>query len=74
MEIELKVWLYDIFNAINEIENFLLDTSEFSNYIKDLKTKRAIERNLEIIGEAMHRILSNYPTVELSNARKIVDT
>jgi uncharacterized protein with HEPN domain len=74
MEIELKVWLYDILNAIHEIETFLHDTAEFTVYQSDLKTKRAVERNLEIIGEAMSRILNKDTSIQLSNVRKIVDT
>ncbi|MBD0350204.1 MAG: DUF86 domain-containing protein [Flavisolibacter sp.] len=74
MDIELKVWLYDIINAIHEIETFLRDTSEFAEYQNDLKTKRAVERNLAIIGEAMSRILNKDTSIQLSNARKIVDT
>ncbi|RYE41412.1 MAG: DUF86 domain-containing protein, partial [Sphingobacteriales bacterium] len=66
--------LYDISNAIHEIETFLRDTTEFAIYQNDLKTKRAVERNLEIIGEAMSRILSKDSSILLSNARKIVDT
>jgi uncharacterized protein with HEPN domain len=38
-----------------------------------LKTRRAIERNLEIIGEAVNRILKAEPGLNLSNSRKIVD-
>ena len=41
---------------------------------KDLKTKRAIERNIEIIGEAVNRILKVKPEFQLTNTRKIVDT
>ena len=74
MDIELKVWLYDILNAIREVEIFLHDTSGFEVYQNDLKTKRAVERNLEIIGEAMGRILNKDTSIHLSNARKIVDT
>ena len=75
MDIEIKVWLYDILNAINEIESFLLDSpKEFTAYQNDLKTRRAVERNIEIIGEAMNRILQKDGSVELSNSRKIVDT
>ena len=36
--------------------------------------KRAVERNIEIIGEAVNRILNQYPTIAITNARKIVDT
>jgi uncharacterized protein with HEPN domain len=42
-------------------------------YLIDLKTKRAVERNIEIIGEAMSRILKIAPEIKISNARKIVD-
>ena len=57
MDIEIKVWLYDILNAINEIESFLSDSpKEFAAYQNDLKTRRAVERNIEIIGEASKNI------------------
>ena len=75
MDIEIKTWLYDILNAITEIESFIADKpKDFTAYQKDIKTKRAIERNIEIIGEAMNRILLKDDTVQLSNSRKIVDT
>jgi uncharacterized protein with HEPN domain len=75
MEIEIKAWLYDILNAINEIDSFFTEQSkDFDAYQNDLRTKRAVERNIEIIGEAMNRILSKEIIIEFSNARKIVDT
>ncbi len=75
MDIEIKTWLYDILNAINEIDSFFTDTPKiFTIYQQDTKTRRAVERNIEIIGEAMGRILNHNNTAELSNARKIVDT
>jgi uncharacterized protein with HEPN domain len=53
MDNEIKTWLYDILNAIAEIESFLGDSAKvFTQYQKDLRTKRAVERNIEIIGEA----------------------
>ena len=39
-----------------------------------MKTRKAIERNIEIIGEAMDRILKTDPSFKISDARKIVDT
>lgn len=58
MDIEIKTWLYDILNAITEIDSFFLDQpKEFSAYKNDTRTRRAVERNVEIIGEAMNRIL-----------------
>ena len=59
MDIEIKTWLYDILNAINEIESFFAEgNNDFSVYQNDIRTKRAVERNIEIIGEAMNRILN----------------
>ncbi|WP_245826237.1 HepT-like ribonuclease domain-containing protein [Spirosoma rigui] len=57
MDNEVKTWLYDIQTAILEIESFFADRpKEFANYQADVRTKRAVERNVEIIGEAMSRI------------------
>lgn len=75
MDNEIKVWLFDILNAIMEIDSFFNDSSkEFANYQSDLRTKRAVERNIEIIGEALSRILKHDPTIIITNSRKIVDT
>jgi uncharacterized protein with HEPN domain len=74
MQLELKTWAYDILTAIHEIEVFLEDVADFNAYQSDLKTKRAIERNLEIIGEAMNRMLQRDPSLQFTDARKIVDT
>lgn len=74
MQIEIKTWLFDINTAIQEIETFISDFDSFPAFQNDLKTKRAVERNLEIIGEAMNRIILKNETILLSNARKIIDT
>ncbi len=75
MNIEIKTWLYDILNAIEEIESFFADVPKnFFAYQNNLKTKRAVERNIEIIGEAMSRILDFDDSIDLTNSRKIVDT
>ena len=74
MDNSIKTWLYDILNSINEIESYFVDTPKiFEMYQNDLRTKRAIERNIEIIGEAMNRILKENNSIEISNSRKIVD-
>ena len=58
MDNEIKAWLYDILNAIMEIDSFFIDIpKEFSTYKDDLRTRRAIERNIEIIGEALAELL-----------------
>jgi uncharacterized protein with HEPN domain len=74
MDNSIKTWLYDILNSINEIESYFVETPKmFEIYQNDLRTKRAIERNIEIIGEAMNRILKENSGIEISNSRKIVD-
>ena len=71
---DTKTWLYDILNAINEIEGFFVGIpKEFLNYQSDLRTKRAVERNIEIIGEAMNRILKQNEPIQITNSRKFVD-
>lgn len=74
MENEIKAWLADINQAIDEIQLFLPEKKDFFEFQKDLKTQRAIERNIEIIGEAISRILKLYPDFPINSARKIVDT
>lgn len=75
MKIEIKIWLYDNLNAINEIDGFFEDTPrEIAAYKNDIRTRRAVERNLEIIGEATNRILQQDESIKLSFSRQIVAT
>jgi uncharacterized protein with HEPN domain len=74
MQNEIRTWLTDIKQAIEEINLFLPDKKNFLEFQKDLKTKRAIERNIEIIGEAVGRILKVDPQFPIESSRKIVDT
>lgn len=74
MDNNIKTWLYDILSSINEIESYYIDSPKlFEVYQIDLRTKRAVERNIEIIGEAMNRILKLDSEIVISNSRKIVD-
>jgi uncharacterized protein with HEPN domain len=68
------VWLENIEKAISEINEFIPESRNFLEFTKDVKTKRAVERNIEIIGEAMSRILKVHPDILISDTRKIVDT
>ena len=65
--------LYDIKLAIEEIDSFLINEEKiFLNYSNNTLLKRGIERNLEIIGEAVNRILRDTPEFEITNARRII--
>ncbi|MFY8190824.1 MAG: DUF86 domain-containing protein [Bacteroidia bacterium] len=74
MDTNIKTWLLDIQQSIEEIFEFLGDHRDFFAYQKDLKTKKAIERNLEIIGEAVSRILKIDNNFPLNEARNIIGT
>jgi uncharacterized protein with HEPN domain len=74
MDNNIKTWLFDILSSINEIESYFADKPlQFQNYQDDLRTKRAVERNIEIIGEAMSRILKQNDEINITDSRKIVD-
>ena len=44
----------------------------FITYQQDVLLRRGIERELEILGEAMNRILKEHPDVPISDAHRIV--
>ena len=75
MDSKINAWLYDVLNSIGEIESFFEGKPmNFIEYQKDIKTKRAVERNIEIIGEAINRIPKENPDVKIENSRNIVGT
>ena len=58
MDENINKHLHDILDAINEIESFFGDKPKYFNeFCNDLCLRRAVERDIEIIGEAMNRIL-----------------
>ena len=75
MDNDIKTWLYDILQSIKEVESYYSDKpKKFEEYVSDFKTKRAVERNIEIIGEAVNRILKRDKNFVLNNARQIIGT
>jgi uncharacterized protein with HEPN domain len=75
MDNEIKTWLYDILQSVHEIDSYYENKPRlFADYLTDIKTKRAIERNIEIIGEAVNRIRKKNREFKLENAEKIIGT
>lgn len=73
MDKEIQIWLFDILNSILEIESFVdFEETNFQDYSSDVKTKRAVERNLEIIGEALNKISKKDENLEITDKRKII--
>ena len=50
MKHAVSVWLEDIKRSITEIYEYLPTPLTFVEFENDLKTRRAVERNIEIIG------------------------
>jgi len=65
-------YLADILQAISLIESFTSESSDYDEYISDLKTQSAVERQLGIIGEAVNKFEKLFPDSTLINAKKIV--
>jgi len=74
MDFKIKSSLQDIIESIEEIFFFLGNDMDFDQYQRDTKTKKAVERNIEIIGEAVNRILKVDPNFPLQDSRKIIGT
>ncbi len=75
MERSVNKTLEDILNAIREIESFFeIRPKRYDVYLEDVCLRRAIERNITIIGEAMNRLLKLAPEIKITSARRIVDT
>jgi uncharacterized protein with HEPN domain len=73
MDNEIKTWLFDILQSIAEIESYFEGRpKKFEEYIKDIRTKRAVERDIEIIGEAANRILRKDRNFKIENDQKII--
>ena len=67
-------YLYDVLAAVDEVLGYFEGRPKlFAEFSKDLMLRRAVDRNVEIMGEAMNRILKEQPDIQITNVRKIVD-
>lgn len=67
-------YLYDIQLCISNIDRYIGPTKIYSEYESNDMLQDAVERNLEIIGEAINQLLKINPEIPITNARRIVDT
>ena len=75
MDERILKWLFYIKMSIDEINEFFQNEEEdFFNYRNNIMRKRAVERNLEIIGEAIKRIITRDDSFmeKISNAKAII--
>ena len=75
MDKRILKWVFDIKLSIDEIEVYFFECEiDFFMYRENQMLKRAVERNLEIIGEAMNRILMRDPNFveKITSSKAIV--
>lgn len=72
MQLEIKKYLFDIRESIESIEKYLGDKRDFNIYLADKMLRRAVEREFEIIGEAISRIEKLDSSIEISSKRQII--
>src|SRR5215469_8655647 len=73
MTIEEKKLLLDIKEAILSIDDHLEGRRIFDEYTTNKTKRRAVERELEIIGEALSKLLKINPDIRISHTRQIVN-
>jgi len=64
----------DVLAACEEVESFFQGKKLFASFQTDILRQRAVERNVEIMGEAINQLLKHDPTIVLENARAIIGT
>ncbi len=73
MDNKEKKLLLDIYNCINNIENYIESNINFEIYSNNQMLQDAVERNLITIGEALNALLKINSEISISNSRRIVD-
>ncbi|MBI2969927.1 MAG: DUF86 domain-containing protein [Gammaproteobacteria bacterium] len=73
MQLEVKKYLYDIQQAITLIEQFTVSKT-FANYESDAMLRAAVEREFEIVGEALAQLARFDETIaaSISEHRRII--
>lgn len=74
MQREIRTYLFDIATAMAAIEEFTAGRS-LEEYEQDLMLRSAVERQFEIIGEAMARVRQRDPDLvaRIGDHRAIID-
>jgi uncharacterized protein with HEPN domain len=72
MKDKAKKYLYDIKSSIDSIYIHLKGIDNYALFTGSLTVKRAVEREFEIIGEAMNFLIAIEPSIQISDSRKII--
>ena len=73
MQHKLLKYILDIESIIQEIEKIKqLTQNNFNAFRSEILYQRAIERDLEIIGEAIRKIIEIDPNIQISSSKNII--
>ena len=72
MDNTVKKYLFDILECINFIDELITEIPGFHAYQKHKLYKPAIERKIEIIGEAVNKADKLFPELNLTKKKKII--
>jgi uncharacterized protein with HEPN domain len=73
MKDEVIKCINDIAKAIDAIDRFIGERKEFTNFKNNELVRRAVEREFEIIGEAINRIKKYDGSLQITNAKQIIN-
>jgi len=73
MDSRVRTLLEDIKLRIESIDVHLQGKRNFLIYEKNITMQRSVERELEIIGEAMKRLLELDPEIQITNPKGVVN-
>ncbi len=72
MQHKIAKYLFDINECILSIETYLGGKRDFNDYANNKLLRRGIERELEIIGEALNQLKKLDDSIEISYFKQII--
>lgn len=73
MQPKLLKYILDVESIIEEIEAIKLKTqNDFTSFSQDIILQRAVERDLEIIGEAVRKMMEINPSLQITASKNII--
>lgn len=72
MQHRIAKYLFDVQESINSIEDYIGENKNFKNYSSNKQLRRSVERELEIIGEAINKLHKIDNSIEISYYKKII--
>ncbi len=70
----INKYFFDILDSIHAIEKFIKNTPDYNSFLASRLIRSAVERELQIIGEALNAVLKISPNLHITNTNKIKGT